>query len=374
MSCSESRGAVYEHHHLTKSRRIESNLDALTITPRMHRQQMLRYVHRPALYRLEYRQIQPADLCKSSQPLIYLKATCEDDAGLGPIAFFAVPKPGQWLPIDSRPRSDVQTQILKFFVKAAYICGELGSWAATHFILETIAALRAQEQLKGDLLTKSTDVAALLGLLDRGPLRSMFERWYPEDTFHVSPKVECFLSFLSKHTSDDCSGIVFVQQRVTAAVLCKLLSIHPSTRDRFRCATFVGMANNTAKKYHIAELLDLKAQRETLPGFRARRKNLIIATDALEEGIDVSACNLVLCFSPPTNLKSFIQRRGRARQEKSQFAIMLAADEKSTKIDSWRSLEKSLIEAYQSDMRKVEDLKKVEAEEEAVLGELRSSK
>lgn len=357
-----------------KPRRIESNLDSLSITPRIHRQQMLRYVHRPVLCRLDYRQIQQPDLLDSSQVLRYLKDTCENNARLGPIAFFADPKPGQWRPVDPRPRSDVQTQILKFFIKAVYVCEELGSWAADYFVLESITVLRAQEQLKSNLLPKNTNAAVLLRLLDQGPLHSMLERQCPEDVVNISPKVNTLISFLSQKTPSNCSGIIFVQQRVTASVLCTLLNLHPSTKDRFRCATFVGMANNAAKRYHIAELLDLKAQRETLPEFRARRKNLIIATDALEEGIDVSACNLVVCFSPPTNLKSFIQRRGRARQEKSQFAIMLAVDEKSTKIDSWLSLEKRLIEAYQSDMRKVENLTAIEAEEEAVLGELRSSK
>ncbi|KAK5548299.1 Dicer-like protein 2, partial [Exophiala xenobiotica] len=55
----------------------------------------------------------------------------------------------------------------------------------------------------------------------------------------------------------------------------------------------------------------------------AKAKNLIIETDVLEEGIDVTACNLVVCFDVPSNLKPFLQRRGRARQEQSTFAILL---------------------------------------------------
>jgi len=130
------------------------------------------------------------------------------------------------------------------------------------------------------------------------------------------------------------------------------------------------MSSNAAKKYTMAELLDLKAQRETLIEFRARRKNLIIATDVLEEGIDVTACNLVVCFDPPPNLKSFIQRRGRARQEKSQFAIMFPKNEGASKIDNWRNLEDNLIQAYQSELRQIKDLADIENNIEVVPGKL----
>ncbi|KAK5188552.1 Dicer-like protein 2 [Exophiala xenobiotica] len=65
--------------------------------------------------------------------------------------------------------------------------------------------------------------------------------------------------------------------------------------------------------------------REALTDLRAKAKNLIIETDVLEEGIDVTACNLVVCFDVPSNLKPFLQRRGRARQEQSTFAILLNA-------------------------------------------------
>jgi ERCC4-related helicase len=130
------------------------------------------------------------------------------------------------------------------------------------------------------------------------------------------------------------------------------------------------MSNNAAKKYTMAELLDLKAQSETLAEFRARRKNLIIATDVLEEGIDVTACNLVICFDPPPNLKSFIQRRGRARQEMSNFAIMFPQNEGASKLKSWRDLEQKLIEAYQNELRQIQDLEAIEDDVEVVPGRL----
>lgn len=51
--------------------------------------------------------------------------------------------------------------------------------------------------------------------------------------------------------------------------------------------------------------------------------NVIVATSILEEGLDVQSCNVVIRFDPCPNFCSFIQSRGRARSEKSDFLIMV---------------------------------------------------
>jgi ERCC4-related helicase len=211
------------------------------------------------------------------------------------------------------------------------------------------------------------DRDSLLRILDQGPLIKLRQKQTPMAPFAISDKVENLLSFLDTQDFERCSGLLFVQQRATVSVLCKLLSIHPRVQGRFRCATFVGMSNNVAKKYGIAELLDIKSQSKALAEFRARSKNLVIATDVLEEGIDITACNLVLCFDPPPNVKSFIQRRGRARQEKSQFAIMFPKNKGTSRIESWQSLEEALIKKYQTEQREIQDLRAIEDDEVEVV-------
>lgn len=49
--------------------------------------------------------------------------------------------------------------------------------------------------------------------------------------------------------------------------------------------------------------------------FQRGRRNLIFATEVLEEGIDVPQCSLAVIFNLKSNLKSFIQSRGRARHK-----------------------------------------------------------
>jgi hypothetical protein len=78
-----------------------------------------------------------------------------------------------------------------------------------------------------------------------------------------------------------------------------------------------------------------------------------------------------LLFDAPNNVKSFIQRRGRARQEKSQFAIMYPSDRDARKIDGWDALEERLVREYQQDEGNLMKALKLENVEEEVLTVLR---
>ncbi|KAK6144956.1 hypothetical protein DH2020_021776 [Rehmannia glutinosa] len=57
--------------------------------------------------------------------------------------------------------------------------------------------------------------------------------------------------------------------------------------------------------------------------------NIIIATSMLEEGLDVQSCNLVIRFDPSATICSFIQSRGRARMQNSDFILMVKGNDLS---------------------------------------------
>lgn len=256
------------------------------------------------------------------------------------------------------------TQFSKFHKKAIHIHEELGSWAADYFICQTIRLLKDKSAFQKEISLGLTDeiTEPLLRILDKyGPGFALHELSVES---HLSSKVKQLINFLEEQNPKEHSGLIFVRQRAVVSVLFKILSTHPRTTDLFQCATFVGLSNSSKRKHTIAELLDLKAQEDTMAEFRAGRKNLIIATDVLEEGIDVTACNLVICFDPPPTLKSFIQRRGRARKEKSKFAIMLPLNDVGAKLAYWQELEKTLIKTYQDEERLRLDAASAEAEEE----------
>ena len=72
--------------------------------------------------------------------------------------------------------------------------------------------------------------------------------------------------------------------------------------------------------------------REALFKFKRGDINLLIATNVVEEGLDVSECNLVVCMNELLNVKAFIQMKGRARQKDSNF-IFLCANEEFTDVE-----------------------------------------
>ena len=47
----------------------------------------------------------------------------------------------------------------------------------------------------------------------------------------------------------------------------------------------------------------------------------------VEEGLDVSTCNQVICLNELLTVKAFIQMKGRARQENSKFVFVCSKEE-----------------------------------------------
>jgi len=56
----------------------------------------------------------------------------------------------------------------------------------------------------------------------------------------------------------------------------------------------------------------------------------MVASDVLEEGIDIPKCNLVVKFDLPKNYRSYIQSKGRARHITSKYYIMVPLGKEGT--------------------------------------------
>jgi ERCC4-related helicase len=172
---------------------------------------------------------------------------------------------------------------------------------------------------------------------------------------HISRKVELLVDVLVTEAEDNpaFTCLTFVEQRVWVAVLAEILSLHPQTKDLLRVGTFVGTSQSSKRKASIATLAEPRNQQATLDDFRAGTLNVILATSVLEEGIDVSSCHLVICFERPKNLKSFVQRRGRARKQESKYFIFLQDAWPGRPPESWQALEEEMKKAYLDDLRQV---------------------
>lgn len=85
----------------------------------------------------------------------------------------------------------------------------------------------------------------------------------------------------------------------------------------------------------------------------------------------MAKCNVVVCFERPPNLKSFVQRRGRARKDTSRYVMMFENDgSQSDFIATLLKLEEEMRNIYMDDMRKLSELQASEDIEEGGQREL----
>ncbi|XP_076245317.1 endoribonuclease Dcr-2 [Calliopsis andreniformis] len=125
--------------------------------------------------------------------------------------------------------------------------------------------------------------------------------------------------------------IIFVRERFTAKVIYQILknlSTHDETYKFIHPEFLVGFSNNPYK--NPKEVLCIsKWNKEALHRFRNGLSNCIVATDVIDEGIDVPTCTLIVGYHVPTNIRAYVQSKGRARFANSQYTLLL----KSSNVD-----------------------------------------
>ncbi|KAG6677776.1 endoribonuclease Dicer homolog 3a isoform X1 [Carya illinoinensis] len=136
------------------------------------------------------------------------------------------------------------------------------------------------------------------------------------DLGYVSPKLyELILIFQSLRGAGQVLCLIFVERIVTAKVIERFVK-KVSSLSHFTVSYLTGSSTS-------ADSLPPKMQKETLESFRSGKVNLLFATDVVEEGIHVPNCSCVIRFDLPKTVRSYVQSRGRARQNNSQFIVML---------------------------------------------------
>jgi len=345
-------------------RQIERNLCATARTPKIHRSELMRYVHQPLLVRVDY----PVRIPKGSHILSALQNAFQTyDLSHDPYVLELLKQ--------RRDGYDVQKQIEKVSVskktycrdqlkslltKAEAMAQELGIPCMEWYMHQTVTKFAQMVGVSdSQLLDLSVDEKSyLLNYLTR--LLPAGDKWSastPLSLEHLAQKVELLIDTLVTQSSGDAefTCLIFVEQRVWVAVLAEILSLHPRTKGLLKVGTFVGTSQSSKRKANIATLAEPRNQQASLDQFRTGRLNVILATSVLEEGIDVSSCHLVICFERPKNLKSFIQRRGRARKQESKHIIFVPEAGSGRPVETWQSLEEEMKKAYLDDQRQVKD-------------------
>ena len=239
----------------------------------------------------------------------------------------------------------------------------MGLFATEFYIRQCVAKLRRRAADSSFAIEGLEDAEKIYLRKKFGDVLVFEQEECPLESHHTTPKVRALIQCLREMDSSKFSGLIFVRTRAEVAVLSHVISIQIPW---FKIATFVGESGFSGRRNTVIELADLKNQKGTLDDFRLGRKNLIVTTNALEEGIDVSACNVVICFDKPPNLKSFIQRRGRARRAASKFVIMFEDNGlQSSDVSTLLELEEEMRRTYMDEMRLLQRIQMLESVEEA---------
>ena len=344
---------------------LEQTLDAVCKTPSRHRDELMAQVNRPEMKTILYGHIPDPEDATSRTPTmtrlknVYHELDIKQDPYVKKLLAENTSRSRERLKnVLLNQDTYCRSQMESFCRRAAEICLHIGPWAAEWYMYTVVSTF---------LSDTGTPNPENDNLADR-------ERKYLADAFlkldvrppptiptALSPKVQVLLNALESHRGHPLA-IIFVKERATVAVLSHILFVHPKTANRYRVGSMVGTSKAPGRRQ---DFLDL-SQKDYLLSLQAFRKgitNLLVATSVLEEGIDVPACNLVICFDKPDNLKSFIQRRGRARMSESQL-YLLVEDESDASSSGWQKLEREMKRKYEDDMRENQRLEEIEDSED----------
>lgn len=337
-------------------RLLENNLDSHAITPRLQRSELMQYVHIPDLIKLVY----PSSAPELSSDNSSIYSALSDKLGA-----YDITSDPYVLELSNGNNGVRSVQLEKVLLSRKTYCMDQlkGLLLRVEVIQRDVGADAADAYIKAcyaRLVTgiQNSNGAWMPELSDKEKLHvaavlqevCISAPALPSSTF-LAPKAQLLIETLLKEAGPSFTGIIFVEQRALVAALAEMITTHPETSAVFKVGTFVGSSNSSKRKGSIGDLVEPKQQQSTLDDFRVGKKNLIIATSVLEEGIDVSSCQTVICFDPPKNLVSFLQRRGRARRSESRYIVLLAEGDAKSEPAKWHELEAKMKAAYMDDLR-----------------------
>ncbi|KFB49809.1 AGAP012289-PA-like protein [Anopheles sinensis] len=153
-----------------------------------------------------------------------------------------------------------------------------------------------------------------------------------------SHRVRRLIQFLEgeyKQTDDvKRQSLVFVEQRFTAKVLYHVIKVYfrnmvkEQSLNPIITPEFI-VGRNATMEESIEEIITQKQNRKVIENFRKHKLNVLVATNVLEEGIDLQMCNTVIMFDMIKTYVSYMQSKGRARMKTSKYLMMVPETQKS---------------------------------------------
>lgn len=146
------------------------------------------------------------------------------------------------------------------------------------------------------------------------------------------PKFRSLVDILSSmiHSKESLHGIVFVRRRQGVHVIASMLSKEPGVAAAVTLHTFTGHSGKTkaqlAREGGETAGMPTRAQQEAVEKFdRGKRREVMVATAAFQEGLDICNCSFVVCYNVTERGVQLMQWRGRTRKFDSQLFLLVEA-------------------------------------------------
>ena len=164
------------------------------------------------------------------------------------------------------------------------------------------------------------------------------------------PKFEELVTVLTEMQGKKSAwhGIVFVKERQSVhAIVAMLRNVPQMATISFHA--FTGRATNSKRRMDplsstpnfglaapnqnlgpMRSGMKLREQKDALSQFRqAEGMSVLVATAAAEEGLDITNCELVVCYTVVETGREMMQKRGRARMPGSEFVCIVEEHDQS---------------------------------------------
>ena len=85
--------------------------------------------------------------------------------------------------------------------------------------------------------------------------------------------------------------------------------------------TLINKKIGSGLNFFLKNKYSLNQQKAVIEHFKNKTIDFLVSTSVTEEGFDVPNCNLVIAYDDVKTIRSYIQLKGRARKENSEFLL-----------------------------------------------------
>ncbi|KAL0108749.1 hypothetical protein PUN28_014111 [Cardiocondyla obscurior] len=138
-----------------------------------------------------------------------------------------------------------------------------------------------------------------------------------------------FNNYNNNDSKEKFCCIIFVKERFTTKVIYHMLKILSANDAKYSFLLpeyVIGFQNNPYKNSREVTCI-AKWNKDVLQKFRRGLINCIVATDVVDEGIDIPTCTLIIRYDIPNDFRGYVQSKGRARHSMSNYVMLMPEED-----------------------------------------------